>query len=160
MKRIITMMLILSAAGAQAMEHGQRYPNQMPVSLERQCAKKIAEVLISQDSMDALHANTDNDFIKDALSLPEGLQNAIRSYMPQQWAEHAVVKHDRYVLSVAFSPYGELLATGSNDNNARIIKAATGEELHKIEHGDWVRSVAFSPDSELFATGSYGNNAD
>jgi WD40 repeat protein len=69
------------------------------------------------------------------------------------------IKHDGGVQSVAFSPDGELLATASYDDNARIIKTATGVVLHKIEHGDSVRSVAFSPDSELLATGSSDNNA-
>ena len=48
------------------------------------------------------------------------------------------IKHDYLVLSVAFSPNGELLATGSSDNNTRIIEVATGVVKHTIKHGNWV----------------------
>ena len=46
---------------------------------------------------------------------------------------HAI-KHGNWVGSVAFSPNGEYLATGSNDCNARIIEVATGVVKHAIKH--------------------------
>ena len=55
---------------------------------------------------------------------------------------------------MAFSPNGELLATGSGDNYARIIEIATGVVKHTIKHDNFVFSVAFSPNGQWLATGS------
>ena len=57
-------------------------------------------------------------------------------------------------ISVAYSPDGKLLASGSG-NNAKLWQAASGDELRTFTgHTDTVESVAFSPDSKLLATGS------
>ena len=56
--------------------------------------------------------------------------------------------------SVAFSPYGKYIATGSNDEQgiATIWKMENGERFRKMDHGDQVYAVAFSPDGKYFAT--------
>ncbi|MGC9084472.1 MAG: WD40 repeat domain-containing protein, partial [Anaerolineae bacterium] len=56
-------------------------------------------------------------------------------------------EHTRGVLSVAFSPDGQKLASGSADRTVRLWDLATGEILHVLEgHTDLVQSVTFSPD--------------
>jgi len=68
---------------------------------------------------------------------------------------HTLSGHDDRVRSVAFSPDGRLLASGSDDNKVKIWEVASGRLLHTLSgHGDWVRSVAFSPDGRLLASGS------
>jgi serine/threonine protein kinase len=63
--------------------------------------------------------------------------------------------HANTVRSVAFSPNGKRLATGSGDRTVKLWDATTGQELATLKgHGDWVNSVAFSPDSKRLATGS------
>jgi hypothetical protein len=50
-------------------------------------------------------------------------------------------------MSVAFSPDGRTLATGSYDNTARLWNVASGRELRRFDgHAEGVMSVAFSPD--------------
>jgi len=59
------------------------------------------------------------------------------------------------VESVAFSPGGELLASGSGDRMVRLWRVEGGELLRTLEgHTNVVASVAFSPGGELLASGS------
>ena len=63
-----------------------------------------------------------------------------------------------YVESVAFSPDGAHIVSGSSDNTVRIWDATTGAEATKMErHSDSVQSVAFSPDGAHVVSGSANN---
>ncbi|MEO0854838.1 MAG: pentapeptide repeat-containing protein, partial [Cyanobacteria bacterium J06648_11] len=63
--------------------------------------------------------------------------------------------HENWVCSVAFSPDGTQLASGSADRTIRLWDTNTGECLQVFEgHQNWVMSVAFSPDGTQLASGS------
>jgi WD40 repeat protein len=58
------------------------------------------------------------------------------------------------ILSVAFSPDGQLLATCDTDCNVRLWNVQTGQLLLICQgHTHWVRSVAFSQDGQIIASG-------
>jgi WD40 repeat protein/serine/threonine protein kinase len=64
------------------------------------------------------------------------------------------------VHSVAFSPDGQRIATGSDDRTAKVWEAASGRELLTLTgHRAWICSVAFSPDSQRIVTGSEDQTA-
>ncbi|NQT16739.1 MAG: protein kinase [Planctomycetes bacterium] len=68
----------------------------------------------------------------------------------------------QYVYSVAFSPDGKQVATGTNDrpNYVKIWNAETGALVQELPgHGDAVLSVAYSRDGKRLLTGSYDNTA-
>ncbi|MBI3273105.1 MAG: TIR domain-containing protein [Planctomycetes bacterium] len=63
--------------------------------------------------------------------------------------------HEYSVTSVAFSPDGGRIASGSNDETLRVWDAATGREIACLRgHESSVESVAFSPDGGRLASGS------
>lgn len=65
--------------------------------------------------------------------------------------ETATLKgHTEVVSSVAFSPNGRTLASGSHDKSIKLWEVASGRNVSTIG----VLSVAFSPDGNTLASGS------
>ena len=66
--------------------------------------------------------------------------------------------HSDLIFSVAFSPNGEILASGSGDNKIKLWDWKTGTELKTLAgHQNDIKRVVFSPDSTLLASASQDN---
>ncbi len=64
--------------------------------------------------------------------------------------------HTNGIISLAFSPDGERLASGSHDRTSRIWSAVSGRCERVLEgHEDVVWDVAFAPDGRHLATASF-----
>jgi WD40 repeat protein/energy-coupling factor transporter ATP-binding protein EcfA2 len=63
--------------------------------------------------------------------------------------------HTDDVTSVAFSPDGSIILSGSADDSLRLWDIESGTEIRRFEgHTDDVTSVAFSPDGSIILSGS------
>ena len=65
--------------------------------------------------------------------------------------------HTGRVYSVAFSPDGKRVLTGSGDKSAKLWDAETGQEIRTFRHTLGVHSVAFSSDGSRVLTASAGS---
>ena len=67
--------------------------------------------------------------------------------------------HSEAILSVAFSPDGKNLASGSGDTTVRIWDLMTETPMYTCEgHKHWVLFVSFSPDCKRIASGGMDHN--
>ena len=87
---------------------------------------------------------------------------SITSGHPSNWpAEiHTLHGHESAVTSVAYSPDGRHIVSGSFDETIRVWNATTG---HCVAgpfkgHTAWVSSVAYSPDGTYIVSGSYDSS--
>jgi WD40 repeat protein len=78
-------------------------------------------------------------------------------YAILQPSPFAFTGHKSDIFSIAISPCGTLLASGSKDTTVRFWDISTGTELSHLvrQHRLPVRSVAFSRDGKRIVTGSY-----
>jgi WD40 repeat protein len=61
-------------------------------------------------------------------------------------------------VSVAFSPDGQHIVSGSSDKLVKVWSVSSGKEVASLAgHAHCVRSVAFSPDGQHIVSGSSDN---
>ncbi|MFC1714746.1 caspase family protein [Candidatus Poribacteria bacterium] len=82
------------------------------------------------------------------LSFPGAAKDAPQLVLP--------IGHTKAVTSVAFSPDGRYILSGSNGTTAKLWEVATGREVRSFSgHQHHVWSVAFSPDGHHVLSGSW-----
>ena len=68
---------------------------------------------------------------------------------------HNLIGHEGPVLAVDYSPDGNLIATGSEDNTVRIWDSGDGSLVYElVGHTDAVNDLTFSSDGSILASGS------
>jgi len=97
---------------------------------------------------------------KLGLNFTEGSARHKRSPFAQRTVKngqlvHTLTGHKGAVYSVAFSPDGRYIASGSVDNTVKVRETESGELVQTlVGHGGEVSSVAFSPDGRHIVSGS------
>lgn len=89
----------------------------------------------------------------------QGSDDQLLTALNQQRDLVKIIDVPAQVFSVAYSPDGQRIATGSGDNTVRQWDAVTGEEIGApfTLHENQVVSVAYSPDGRRIASGSADN---
>ena len=95
-------------------------------------------------------------FAPDGKSLACGIGAEVRLYdLLSEAPGRVVTSHDSAVTSVAFTPDGAAVVTGSQDHSFKRTRLATGREEWSVPGSfEQVNSVALSEDGALIATGS------
>lgn len=89
-----------------------------------------------------------------AVAIAGGMVAQIRSF-PAGLLHRTLAGHTHTVLSVAWSPGGDQVATGSIDRSIRIWNPATGALLRTLNgHEHWVETVAYTDDGRLLVSGN------
>ncbi|THH17319.1 hypothetical protein EW146_g3463 [Bondarzewia mesenterica] len=94
-----------------------------------------------------------NHFVPSFTGIPYVINGRSRRWPVLQ---NILKGHTGRVRSVAYSPDGKRIASGSSDETIRIWDAETGVQVGVplVGHTDPVRSVAYSPDGKHIASGS------
>ncbi|MCL1471423.1 WD40 repeat domain-containing protein [Argonema antarcticum] len=76
--------------------------------------------------------------------------------LPNNWrCVRTLEGHSGPVVSVAFSPNGQILASSSSDTTIKLWNPNTGKEFHTLKgHLKSVNSITISPDGQTLASGS------
>jgi len=99
--------------------------------------------------------------VNEVACSPDGTLLAVASstgiylYNAQPLTNVCFIETDAWVNSVAFSPDGATLVSGSEDHMVRLWRVDDGTLLHTLDgHTAPVNSVVFSPDGTMMASGS------
>lgn len=95
-------------------------------------------------------------FSPDSTLLATGIDNDISIWHVAESRQLMILSgHSSWVQAISFSPDGQLLASGSNDQTIRLWNVHTGQCLKTLSgHSSWVQGMGFSPDGQLLASGS------
>jgi eukaryotic-like serine/threonine-protein kinase len=136
---------------------------QKQADAERQRAERLlyaANMNLAQQAWEQGNGDRVRQLLSDSATYPD---RGFEWYYLQRQAHQALKTfhgHTASIWSLALSPDGRKIVTGSEDTTAKVWDLATGEELLTLRgHGAEVYSVAFSPDGQRIVTGSMDQTA-
>jgi ribosome assembly protein 4 len=130
----------------------QLLSNDEPVPYAFAVDGKEISTSLSQDILGQGQANCEQ--IIQVTYFPQALFRV----QPATRCSSSLEGHTKEILSVAFSPNGAVLATGSGDCTVRLWDLATETPIASgAVHKNWVLCIAWSPNAKLLASGGMDN---
>jgi WD40 repeat protein len=122
-----------------------------PLHILKGHAGLVDSVTFSPDNKTVLTGAWDNT----AMLWDAATGERIRTFQEHARGASIFFTKNYWVTSVAFSPDGKKILTGSWDKTAVLSDVRTGKELRTLRgHSDSVTAVAFSPDGQRILTGT------
>ena len=112
----------------------------------------------------AKHELNNNSQKQFSFKLPNKLLNSetVQPLQPLNQSSWRLITdllfHTAPINSIAISPDGKFLASGSNDNTIKILEINTRKIKWTFNNESSVNAVAFSPDGKIFASGDRDSN--
>lgn len=158
-----------TAVARQATSYVQGQATQISAKEALSNSRQLASQALLADDPDlalllAVEANKQADTPEARRSLQKILsrESGILSEFDPQLLSPGLVRrfegHINWVQSVAFSPDGRQMVSGSNDTKVRIWNVFTGKYVELEGHGGEVWSVAYSPTSDWIASSGIDGN--
>jgi len=142
--------------GLQAKEQ-ERKANQLATEANIKADALFAKSLVDADPVDALirAIQVTGRSQKDLGQVLPLVQSSLLAALQVTHERNVFKGHEDSVFSVAFSPDGSKIVSGSGDGTIRLWDVNSGSELAVFKgHNDYVLSVAFSPDGSKIVSGS------
>ncbi len=145
----------LAKAVEEAEMARQDAETQSRIAISRELASAAMSQLTSDPQLALLLAlEAANITLTANEDTPAGTQEALYQSLLASQIRFSLSGHTDQLTSIAFSPDGSQIATGSRDQTAKVWDAATGQVLFTLDqHTRAVNSVAFSPVDDMLATG-------
>ncbi|KAG8741004.1 hypothetical protein FRC10_003463 [Ceratobasidium sp. 414] len=113
-------------------------------------------ILISNSLQSDVLDKPTNTFTAEDVITVHCSPQAVFRVRPATRCSSTLSGHASAILCAAFSPTGNLLATGSGDNNARLWNLDTETPSHTLSgHKGWVLCVEWEPTERKLATGGH-----
>ncbi|RNA03394.1 notchless-like protein [Brachionus plicatilis] len=153
-------------------------PIDLPIDIDKPALEKLCQALISSEKQEEIEDDVPYLFYVNESEVSTNLEESLKNennfekvteiiYQPQAIfkvrsvtrCSSTIEGHTEAVISVAFSPDGKQLASGSGDTTVRFWDLTTETPLYQCSgHKNWVLCVAWSPDGQKLASADKNSN--